>query len=72
LKSIDAHVGNDTWRVRLGIGHPQNRDQVVDYVIGSFSKADRACMEELMEKIGDSADLFLSRDASRFMQRMKV
>ena len=26
LKSIDAHLGNDYWRVRLGIGHPGDKD----------------------------------------------
>lgn len=72
LKSIDAHIGNDTWRIRLGIGHPQDRGQVVDYVIGSFAKADRVCLEQVMEKIADSADKFLSRDASRFIQSVKI
>ena len=25
LRSTDAHLGNETWRVRLGIGHPGDK-----------------------------------------------
>ena len=34
LKDIAAHLGtHDFWRLRLGIGHPGDRDAVVDYVL---------------------------------------
>ncbi|HEX8988662.1 MAG TPA: aminoacyl-tRNA hydrolase [Rhodocyclaceae bacterium] len=34
LKSISAHLGtNDYWRLRLGIGHPGDRNDVVNYVL---------------------------------------
>ncbi|MGH7109981.1 MAG: aminoacyl-tRNA hydrolase, partial [Stellaceae bacterium] len=32
LRSIDAHLGPDYWRVRIGIGHPGIRDLVLPYV----------------------------------------
>ncbi len=36
LRSIDAHLGPDYWRVRIGIGHPGIRDLVLPYVLQNF------------------------------------
>ncbi len=34
LKDITGHLGTqDFWRLRIGIGHPGDRNQVVDYVL---------------------------------------
>jgi PTH1 family peptidyl-tRNA hydrolase len=34
LKDIIAHLGSrDFWRLRIGIGHPGDRDEVVNYVL---------------------------------------
>ena len=57
LKSIDAHLGKEYQRVRLGIGHPQDRNEVVNYVLGRFSKSEK---EELDKAIDDVIDNFAS------------
>jgi len=52
LKSIDAHIGSDYWRVRLGVGHPEGRgDEVTQYVLGTFSKADKIWLEPLFNAL---------------------
>ena len=33
LRDISAKLGPDFWRLRIGIGHPGDRDVVVDYVL---------------------------------------
>jgi PTH1 family peptidyl-tRNA hydrolase len=33
LKDIAARLGPDFWRLRIGIGHPGDRDAVIDYVL---------------------------------------
>jgi len=33
VKDTIAHMGEDFWRLRLGIGHPGNKDEVIDYVL---------------------------------------
>ena len=33
LRDIAAKLGSDFWRLRIGIGHPGDRDQVADYVL---------------------------------------
>jgi len=33
LRDTITHCGADFWRLRLGIGHPGDRSQVIDYVL---------------------------------------
>lgn len=49
LKSIDAAIGQDYWRIRLGIGHPGNRDAVTPYVLGPFAKGDQAWVDTCLQ-----------------------
>ena len=43
LRSMDRMLGTpDYWRVRLGIGHPGDKDRVTGHVLGDFAKADQA------------------------------
>jgi PTH1 family peptidyl-tRNA hydrolase len=51
LRSITAHIGNDYWRVRIGIGHPGSKDLVTHHVLNNFAKADRDWLEPLLGAI---------------------
>src|SRR5262245_55295364 len=42
IRSLDAHIGPDYWRVRIGIGHPGHKELVSGYVLHDFAKADAA------------------------------
>lgn len=47
LRDTIAALGTkDYYRLRLGIGHPGHRNQVVDYVLKSCSKADRQLIDD--------------------------
>jgi PTH1 family peptidyl-tRNA hydrolase len=39
LRSITEHIGNDYRRVRIGVGHPGNKDLVQHYVLSDFAKS---------------------------------
>ena len=42
LRSMDRMLGTpDYWRVRLGIGHPGQKERVLGHVLGDFGKEDR-------------------------------
>lgn len=57
LKSIQAHLGTpDFWRVRIGIGRPEHKGQVSNYVLSDFSKAEKEWLEPLVEFLGDKVD----------------
>ena len=48
LKSLDSHITKEYIRVRVGIGKPKDKEDVANYVLSDFSKAE---FEELNKKI---------------------
>ncbi|PWV97597.1 peptidyl-tRNA hydrolase [Hoeflea marina] len=74
LRSIDAHIGKDYRRMRIGIGHPGDKARVHNHVLGDFAKADAEWLDPLLSAIADHADL-LAGDAgadSTFMNRIAL
>jgi PTH1 family peptidyl-tRNA hydrolase len=63
LRSIDAHIGPDFRRVRIGIGHPGLKDRVHAFVLGDFAKADREWLDPLLRALGDAAPALAESDA---------
>ena len=61
LRSIEAHVGKDFRRMRIGIGHPGAKELVNGYVLHDFAKADREWIEPLLAAIADNAPLLAAR-----------
>ncbi|MYA87739.1 MAG: aminoacyl-tRNA hydrolase [Boseongicola sp. SB0662_bin_57] len=66
LRSIDAHVGNNYQRVRIGVGHPGRKDAVPFHVLKDFSKADQAWLEDLLAGISDGAPFLAADDIDKF------
>jgi PTH1 family peptidyl-tRNA hydrolase len=65
LRSLDAHLGADYRRVRIGIGHPGDKSRVTGHVLGDFAKSDAEWLEALVAAIAKSAPMLLDGD-SRF------
>lgn len=55
LKSLTQHIGNDYHRVRIGVGRPVQKNQVANYVLGNFAKADLDWLVPLLGGIADAA-----------------
>jgi PTH1 family peptidyl-tRNA hydrolase len=70
LKSMDAHCGRDYKRIRLGIGHPGDKERVHGHVLGDFHKVDREWLDPLLDDLGRHADLMLTGDGSQFMNKL--
>ena len=51
LKSLDAHLGQDYWRVRMGIDRPVQKDLVTPYVLGNFLKQEQEDMASLFDQM---------------------
>jgi len=71
LRSIDALLGADYWRVRVGVGHPGVKELVQPYVLQNFAA------EEITEWVGPLLDavaatipLLLAGDAPSFMSEV--
>ncbi len=67
LKSIDSHLGKDYWRVRIGIGHPGDKDRVTGHVLSDFHKADQPWLEPMLDAVAQALPLLLSGSDTQFM-----
>ena len=71
LKDIQAQLGStDYWRLRLGIGHPGVRDEVVDYVLRKPSPEHRDAIAKAIETSLGALDLLLDGDMARAMMKI--
>lgn len=60
LKSLDQYIGQNYWRIRIGIGHPGFKDAVSSYVLSNFHKDDEDWLCDLLARIGKTIpDLFI-------------
>lgn len=67
LRSIDAHIGKDYLRVRIGVGHPGEKDRVTGHVLNNFSKEELPRFEALVDAITDAVAVLVAGDDARFM-----
>jgi PTH1 family peptidyl-tRNA hydrolase len=70
LRDTIAHIGDSFWRMRLGIGHPGNKTEVIDYVL---TRAPRAEEELILDAVNNAADcipLILEQGAERAMTKL--
>jgi len=56
LKSIDKHIGNDYYRIRIGVGRPKSKEEVIDFVLSDFKEEELECIYPLFEKIDAAVD----------------
>ncbi len=71
LRSMDQHLGTqDYFRVRLGIGHPGDKNRVTGYVLGDFAKADLDWLLPCLDAVADEASLLAEAKPEEFMTRI--
>ncbi|MET0659423.1 MAG: aminoacyl-tRNA hydrolase [Steroidobacteraceae bacterium] len=67
LKDTITHIGPDFWRLRLGIGHPGDRSQVIDYVLRRAPSADEDQIMESVVRGLQALPIFLEQGAEKAM-----
>ncbi len=72
LRSIDAHIGPDFRRVRIGIGHPGHKDRVTGHVLGNYMRNEFDPLAEMLGGIAAEADWLASGDNARFMSELAL
>ncbi|MGV2138400.1 aminoacyl-tRNA hydrolase [Agrobacterium tumefaciens] len=72
LKSIDAHCGKEYRRLRLGIGHPGDKERVHGHVLGDFAKTDRVWLDPLLDAIADNAAMLVKSEDSQLMNKLAL
>jgi PTH1 family peptidyl-tRNA hydrolase len=70
LRDTIAHIGETFWRLRLGIGHPGNKADVIDYVLTRAPRAEEDVILETVSTAADVMPLLLEQGAERAMTRL--
>ena len=70
LRDIMAHIGPEFWRLRLGVGHPGAKDQVLDAVLDRPPAAEQALIDEAIQRALDCLPELLQGQGQKAMHRL--
>jgi peptidyl-tRNA hydrolase, PTH1 family len=70
MRDVIAQMGDGFWRVRIGIGHPGDRSQVLDYVLGRPPAAEAQLIQEAIGAAADAIPVLLTEGAQIAMNRL--
>lgn len=70
IRDIDAAIGKEYWRARIGIGHPGDKARVHGHVLSNFGKDDAAATERLLHAVSEHFPLFFEHSAEALMSKV--
>ena len=71
LNNIIEQLGSKNfWKLRIGIGKPENKDRVIEYVLGKPSKADKDIILESINISLDEINNFFSGECAALMNKL--
>ena len=66
MESIDQFIGENYFRIRIGIDHPGHKDLVSSYVLNKFSKSEEEIINKKIDKIVKKYRINIFRYSSIF------
>ncbi len=72
IRSIAAHITPEFKRVRLGIGHPGDKDFVLPHVLGDFAKSDRDWLVKMLDAVADNASMLVDGEDEKFQSKVAL
>lgn len=72
IRSIANHIGDGFRRVRIGIGHPGEKEQVESHVLSDFYRQEMTWVEPLVDAISSASAALVTGDESGFLNRINV
>ena len=71
LKDIEAALGTkDFWRLRLGIGHPGDRNEVINFVLKAPTKDEQTAIDDRIYESSKLIDLLLAGEFENAMLKL--
>ena len=67
LRDTITQIGTDFWRLRIGIGHPGDKSQVIDYVLRRAPKEEEEAILGSVANALDALQVFLEQGAEKAM-----
>jgi PTH1 family peptidyl-tRNA hydrolase len=65
LKSLDKMIGKEYIRIRVGVGKPEHKSQVADYVLHDFSTEEQAQLPLLFKHLTKACKMLLSEELTK-------
>ena len=73
LRDIDRHIGKEYWRVRIGVGRPDGRQDVDKWVLSDFTKQEQTdWLDALLAAITSEAVRLSDKDMAGFASRVAM
>lgn len=72
IRDIQAHVGPEFRRVRIGVGHPGDKGRVIGHVLKDFSKEEAEWRDKLLGAVAEHADLLVRGDDGQYMNKVAL
>ncbi|QHI94949.1 aminoacyl-tRNA hydrolase [Aristophania vespae] len=73
LRSMDRCLsGPNYWRIRMGIGHPGQKERVTGHVLGDFSATERPILSDWLDAIAQAAPLLARDEPEAFMTKVSL
>ena len=70
LRDTITHIGENFWRLRIGIGHPGNKAEVLDYVLNRAPRIEEDMILDSVNYAADCLPLMLEQGAERAMTKL--
>ena len=70
LRDIFKHFSKEFWRLRVGIGHPGNKDQVLSFVMRSPSSNEQVLIDQSMDRAVDTLSDAFAGDMEAAMRSL--
>lgn len=81
LRSVDNQIGQEYWRIRIGIDHPRSNEaynfpdyanMVSDYVLHDFNKEERSVIDSTIAAISEHIGLLMVGNDAEFMNKVTL
>jgi PTH1 family peptidyl-tRNA hydrolase len=71
IRDLDRHLGQNYWRIRIGVGRPPAPIDVKSWVLMDFAADERTgWLDDLFRAMTDEADRLTAHDMSGFQSRV--
>ncbi len=70
LRDISSRMGKDFWRLRLGIGHPGDRNKVTGYVLNKPSSDDKISIDRAIDNALRVIEDIIAGDMQKAMNNL--
>jgi PTH1 family peptidyl-tRNA hydrolase len=72
VRDIASHIGPDFKRVRMGVGHPGNKDAVQGHLLSDFAKADKVWLDPLIDECARGLPFLIKGEDDKYMTQIAL